>query len=63
VQNGDWGNGGFIDVPGIDYRDGAAVRGLGERVDAGLGASGYETYLVLNAAYEEEVLRRQIEAF
>ena len=54
---------GFIDVPGVDWRDEAAVKGLRDEVNRTLGIGKYEVYVVLNAAYEREVLRNQLRAF
>jgi flagellar biosynthesis GTPase FlhF len=46
----------FIDLPGTDWRDQAAVRDLTRFQDANL-------HLVLNGAYHQDVLLKQIEAF
>ena len=50
----------LIDLPGVDWREAAAVAELGERLDEFPGA---RAHLVLNAAYETPLMLAQIRAF
>ena len=50
----------LIDLPGVDWRDTAAVHDLGQRLEALPGA---QMHLVLNAAYETPMLLAQLRAF
>ena len=51
---------GFVDLPGVQWRDARAVRELGTRLKE-LGPA--QVHLVLNAAYESGLLIEQTEAF
>ncbi len=51
---------GFIDLPGVDWRDAAAVRDLARRLTDLPPA---QVHLVLNAAYESSILLAQAQAF
>lgn len=51
---------GFIDLPGVDWRDYAAVRELARRLTELPPA---QVHLVLNAAYESSILLAQAQAF
>lgn len=51
---------GFIDLPGVDWRDHAAVRDLARRLTEMPPA---QVHLVLNAAYESSILLAQAQAF
>lgn len=51
---------GFIDLPGVDWRDAAAVRELARRLTDLPPA---QVHLVLNAAYESSILQAQAQAF
>jgi len=51
---------GFIDLPGVDWRDTAAVRDLARRLTELPTA---QVHLVLNAAYESSLLLAQAQAF
>jgi flagellar biosynthesis protein FlhF len=51
---------GFIDLPGVDWRDSAAVRELARRLTDLPPA---QVHLVLNAAYESSILQAQAQAF
>jgi flagellar biosynthesis protein FlhF len=51
---------GFVDLPGVNAHDLAAIRQLHERVKAIPGA---QVHLVLNAAYDMEVTLAQVRAF
>ncbi len=51
---------GFIDLPGVDWRDQAAVRDLARRLTDLPPA---QVHLVLNAAYESSILIAQAQAF
>lgn len=51
---------GFIDLPGVDWRDASAVRDLARRLTE-LPAA--QVHLVLNAAYESSILLAQAQAF
>jgi flagellar biosynthesis protein FlhF len=51
---------GFIDLPGVDWRDAAAVRELARRLTELPPA---QVHLVLNAAYESSILQAQAQAF
>jgi flagellar biosynthesis protein FlhF len=51
---------GFVDLPGIDWRDESALKDLSRLLDT-LGEA--QVHLVLNAAYESSILLQQIEAF
>ena len=51
---------GFIDLPGVDWKDASAMRDLAQRV-AGLPPT--QVHLVLNAAYESSILLAQAQAF
>ncbi len=50
----------FIDLPGVDWRDPAALAGLAERLRA---LGGVQAHLVLNAAYDDDLLLAQARAF
>lgn len=50
----------FIDLPGVDWRDAAAVRELARRLTDLPPA---QVHLVLNAAYESSILQAQAQAF
>jgi flagellar biosynthesis protein FlhF len=50
----------FVDLPGVDWRDPAAVAELGSRLQ---GFAGMSVHLVLNAAYEGTLLVAQGRAF
>lgn len=50
----------FIDLPGVDWRNSAAIAALGERLKEFLAP---EVHLVLNAAYEVPILMAQLRAF
>lgn len=51
---------GFIDLPGVDWRDSAALRDLARRLTELPPA---QVHLVLNAAYESSILLAQAQAF
>jgi flagellar biosynthesis protein FlhF len=55
--SGEWR---FVDVPGVDWRDPAAIGELRRSLDK---ISGAEVHLVLNGAYEVPVLLAQVRAF
>ncbi|MBC8003321.1 MAG: hypothetical protein H7X97_12110 [Opitutaceae bacterium] len=50
----------FIDLPGVDWRDLAAVRGLGNQLKQYLSP---HVHLVLNGAYDTSLLLAQVRAF
>lgn len=51
---------GFIDLPGVDWRDATALRDLARRLTA---LPPVQVHLVLNAAYESSILLAQAQAF
>ena len=59
-ENSSSGGWRFVDVPGVDGRDQAAIGELRRSLDK---ISGAEVHLVLNGAYEVSVLLAQIRAF
>ncbi|MBL9128899.1 MAG: hypothetical protein JNL97_14705 [Verrucomicrobiales bacterium] len=51
---------GFVDLPGTDWRDAAAMASLRERV---LGCGRVRVHLVLNGAYDVSLMLSQVRAF
>jgi flagellar biosynthesis protein FlhF len=50
----------LVDLPGVNWTDGAALEGLGQQLK---GLPSPQLHLVLNAAYETSILLAQVRAF